>query len=202
VKSIQSAPYFRAPAELRDWAQALTGPVARAPRRRAALAASLALGLALGAALGVGVSHRLTAMHAERDRAGEVVASYVRSQLLPERLTDVASSDRHVVKPWFNGKLDFAPPVQDFTGEGFPLLGGRLDYLGERAVAVLVYRHRQHTVNLVVWPARDATASAVESVSIHGYTLLHWRRAGLEHWLVSDLSAAALASFSQILQRP
>ncbi len=203
AQRIGAVPRFRAPDELRSWAQALGRAGGRAwTGRPYAVAAALVLALALGAGLGGGVAWRYAGLHSGRSPAAELVASHVRSQLAPGRLTDVASSDRHVVKPWFNGRLDFAPPVLDFTTDGFPLLGGRMDYVGGRAVAALVYRHRQHTIDLFVWPAAEAGDAAVARATDRGYTVLGWRRAGMEYRLVSDLNAPSLDAFSRILQRP
>ena len=126
----------------------------------------------------------------------EVVASHVRS-LLVNHLTDVATSDQHTVKPWFNGKIDFAPPVVDLVREGFPLAGGRVDYIGGRVVAALVYKRQSHVINLFVWPASsDATATTVRSAtSRDGYNLENWRAGGLNFWAVSDGNADDLARF-------
>jgi anti-sigma factor RsiW len=126
----------------------------------------------------------------------EVVASHVRS-LLVDHLTDVATSDQHTVKPWFNGKIDFAPPVVDLVREGFPLQGGRVDYIGGRVVAALVYKRQSHVINLFVWPApSDATAATVRTTaSRDGYNIENWRAGGLNFWAVSDGNADDLARF-------
>lgn len=126
----------------------------------------------------------------------EVVASHVRS-LLVDHLTDVATSDQHTVKPWFNGKIDFAPPVVDLVREGFPLQGGRVDYIGGRVVAALVYKRQSHVINLFVWPAQsDATAATVRTASSRdGYNIENWRAGGLNFWAVSDGNADDLARF-------
>jgi len=132
----------------------------------------------------------------ERSSVGdEVIASHVRS-LLVDHLTDVATSDQHIVKPWFNGKIDFSPPVFDLAREGFPLQGGRVDYIGGRVVAALVFKRHAHVINLFVWPASDATATTVKATaSRDGHNIETWRAGGLAFWAVSDVSADDLARF-------
>lgn len=128
-----------------------------------------------------------------------VVADHIRA-LQPGHLMDVASSDQHTVKPWFDGRVDFAPPVKDLKAEGFPLAGGRVDYLAGRPVAALVYQHRQHLIDLFVWPAGGSFDRDPAEGSRSGYNFLRWSRDGMAFWAVSDLSARELADFVRLWQ--
>ncbi len=127
----------------------------------------------------------------------ELVAAHVRS-LLASHLTDVSSSDKHTVKPWFLGKLNFAPTVADLKQEEFPLIGGRLDYIGGRVVAALVYKRRNHIINLFVWPV-DATEGT--TTTLDGYHVLSWTQGGFAYSAVSDLDMSELRFFQQDLQK-
>ena len=128
----------------------------------------------------------------------EVVASHIRS-LMANHLMDVISTDQHTVKPWFDGKLDFAPPVQDLAQQGYPLAGGRLDYLGNRTVAALVYHRALHPINLYVWPAADNRVSPVHEQTVYGYNVLSWKKTGFEFRAVSDLNTNELRDFVRLV---
>lgn len=202
--------YARAPASLKERLQAsLSGlpqtllPEPAAPARRlstrwlqlAAVAAAFAI-------FALGLSYlALSRSWGTEDRWAEaLVASHVRSLQLPEHRLDIVSSDQHVVKPWFSGKIDFSPTVTDFALEKFPLLGGRLDYLDNRPVAALVYQRNQHTINLFVWPgAADKTVPPHE-VQRQGYHLFRWRQRGLNYSAISDLNAEELGQFVRLVQ--
>ena len=134
--------------------------------------------------------------------AQEIVSNHVRS-LLPggSHLTDVLSSDQHTVKPWFDGKVDFAPPVRDFASQDFPLYGGRLEYLNNRTVATLIYKRRLHYINLYIWPADQAESSTETTVQRQGYNLIHWRSGGMNFWAISDLNAVELHEFARLVQQ-
>jgi anti-sigma factor RsiW len=131
--------------------------------------------------------------------AQQVIASHVRS-LLADHLMDVDSNDRHTVKPWFAGKLDFAPTVVDLSAEGFPLAGGRLDYLDHRPVAAVVYHRRKHAINLFLWPSEGATDDRLQSATYQGYQLVHWTSAGINYWAISDLNVSELREFAEMIR--
>jgi anti-sigma factor RsiW len=158
---------------------------------------SLAFGATAAAVLAILLLPGITG----RDQMlNEAVASHVRS-LMAEHLTDVASSDQHTVKPWFNGKLDFAPDVKDFATEGFPLVGGRLDYLNGRPVAALVYRRNKHFINVFIWPAGHTGGGTVAIEHRRGYSVLNREANGLHYCLVSDLNESELAELANLFER-
>jgi anti-sigma factor RsiW len=170
----------------------LLPPPAKNPRRiysMAALAASLLIAGFFVGRMQPGDNHMEQA----------ILDSHLRS-LMPGHLADVQSTDQHTVKPWFNGKLSFSPPVSDFAQKGFPLTGGRADSIGGREVAALVYQHRQHVINVYTWPSSGASGSTITNSVQQGYNLIHWTRSGFEWWLISDLNANELADFAAVLR--
>lgn len=204
----ERAPYFAAPAGLGSSVLAAIRAETRQDSRTwfgrcADLLARAARGWlapALSAALVTAVVVLQVTVPSNRERLlEEAVSSHVRS-LMADHLTDVASSDRHTVKPWFAGKLTYAPAVEDLARAGFPLVGGRLDYLREQAVAALVYRRNRHVINVFVVPANDAHSFAgVESV--RGYNVATWRRDQIGYIAVSDLNTAELETFAALMRR-
>ena len=223
-----AAPYHRAPASLRAKIQAaLASEPARPQRRRDAKKAAIereeqsilaappiddgrrrralhVAAIAAGILLLIGASLQFGPMlfHAgpsADDRLAEwVVASHVRS-LQVEHLTDVISTDRHTVKPWFRGKLDFSPQVADLSKEGYPLAGGRLDYLADRPVAALVYARHAHVINVFIWRAPDDAETAVRSFSHQGFHIRAWQGGGMTCWAISDLNDQELDEFARAI---
>jgi anti-sigma factor RsiW len=128
----------------------------------------------------------------------DVAAAHVRS-LLQDSPMQVVSSDAHTIKPWFAGRLDFAPTVRDLTAEGFPLAGARLDFVGERRVAALVYRRRLHLVNVFVWPSADGIDSAPRGLIHRGYNVVTWSKEGIVYWAVSDLNMTEMRLLQSLL---
>jgi anti-sigma factor RsiW len=133
--------------------------------------------------------------------AQDVISSHVRS-LLATHLLDVPSTDQHTVKPWFDGKIKFSPPVRDFADKGFRLIGGRLDYINGREVAALVYQRRLHIINLFIWPLESIRNTAAEGFAKDGYNVLHWERDGFEFWAVSDVNTEDLKAFAGLEMKP
>jgi anti-sigma factor RsiW len=177
----------------------LRAEVKRSQRRQtwlptwAAIAAALLFGVVGGWRLGIWQVSRGDGP----DVVAEVVAGHVRS-LQGNHLTDIASSEHHTVKPWFAGKLDFSPPVPDFSTEGYPLIGGRLDYMREQQVAALVYGRQHHVINLFVWPSRASNVVPV-AVTRRGYHVVHGAAGGMTYWTISDLNESELSQFAHLV---
>nr|WP_321984143.1 anti-sigma factor [uncultured Lichenicoccus sp.] len=189
----QSLTRHPAPAALRQTLQ-------RSAPSRAAIRPNWRDGGWFAAGMAVAASIALLALpqrqtHPEQGDA--LVAAHIRA-LQPGHLLDVVSTDRHTVKPWFDGRLDFAPPVPDLAAEGFPLVGGRLDYLEGRPVAALVYRRNRHLIDLFIWPG----AQAGRDRNVRGYAIESWSRDGMNFHAVSDLNDAEFARFRELLLKP
>ena len=169
-----------------------------AARPRISSRRSVLKGFAMGSALSAAIAATLvvTVIRTDQDQRvlGDVVSAHVRS-LQGEHLTDVQTSDQHTVKPWFNGKVDVAPPVVDLTAQGFRLIGGRLDYLDGKAVASIVYRRRMHVINLFIAQGALSDPQGAKIVKVQGFNIRRWTAQGLEFWAVSDIDAAELQEF-------
>ena len=224
IRAIGNAtPYFKASAELRERIQSslrekTTGDRVRngvrgaqvlfhkrEPESRSILWEApwnwlgLAAAIIVAAIIVLNVMPRLQRPGADQFLATQLIASHVRS-LMANHLTDVASSDQHTVKPWLDAKLDFAPAVVDLSQKGFPLIGGRLDYLDNRPVAALVYQRRKHFINLFVWPAGSDAARSTKAMTRQGYQLSHWVDSDFNYWAVSDINSTELQEFKQLFE--
>jgi len=224
IRAIGNAtPYFKAPAELRERIQSsLRKEAAGQPVRNGVRGAQvlsfksqpeprsilseipwnwlgLAAAIILAAVIVLNVVPRLQRPGADQFLATQLIASHVRS-MMANHLTDVASSDQHTVKPWLDAKLDFAPAVVDLASDGFPLVGGRLDYLDNRPVAALIYQRHKHFVNLFVWPAESGAIKTTRRMTRQGYQLVHWVDSDFNYWAVSDINENDLQAFKQLFE--
>src|SRR3954452_5107964 len=170
------------------------------PQPRVTSRRSLLQGFAFGSAVSALAATGLVAIVLRSDDEqrieAEVVSAHIRS-LQPGHLTDVISTDQHTVKPWFNGKLDVAPPVIDLAAQGFALVGGRLDSIDARALGAVVYRRRSHVINLFVGQGASAERRAPRAETVQGFNIRRWSERGLNYWVVSDLAADELAEFGE-----
>jgi anti-sigma factor RsiW len=224
IRAIGNAtPYYNAPAALRERIQSsLREEIGERPLRNVARDSQvlfrrrqlelrtilwgtpwnwlgLAAAIIFAAIITLNLVPRLQRPEADQFLATQLIASHVRS-LMANHLTDVTSSDQHTVKPWLDAKLDFAPAVVDLTSKGFPLIGGRLDYLDNRPVAALIYQRRKHFINLFVWPAAPDATRTPKTITRQGYQLLHWVDSDFNYWAVSDVNDTELQTFKQLFE--
>jgi anti-sigma factor RsiW len=185
---------YTAPPELRRRIEASLPP-ARVPSRRAVLR-GFAMGSAVSAIAASGLFAVILRNDDEARIQSEVVSAHLRS-LQAGHLTDVLSTDQHTVKPWFNGRLDAAPPVVDLTAQGFTLIGGRLDYVDTRPIGAIVYRRRSHVINLFVAQTASTERRAARIETLQGFNIRRWSERGLNYWAVSDIGADELAEFGE-----
>ena len=189
---------YKAPPELRRRIEASLPRAQAAPNRRSVLR-----GFAMGSAVSAIAATGLIAIVLRNDDqsriTSEIVSAHLRS-LQAGHLTDVLSTDQHTVKPWFNGRLDVAPPVIDLTALGFTLIGGRLDYIDARPVGAIVYRRRLHVINLFVAQTASTERRAAKTETFQGFNVRSWSEGGLNYWAVSDIAADELAEFSDKFQ--
>jgi anti-sigma factor RsiW len=200
LKQAAHSAYFHAPDGLRE--SVLTAVFASEPtppnvviRRAPRFWITTGLALAAGILLGFFAGQIRVRDASQQSLLAALTDSHVRS-LIGTHLTDVVSSDQHTVRPWFEGKLDFAPPVPDLSGQGFPLVGGRIEYIDGRSVAALVYERRKHFINLFVWPARVSDQEAKGEKPQRGYNIVRWRAAGMNYSAVSEIAEDDLRKFS------
>jgi anti-sigma factor RsiW len=196
---------FRAPEELADRiGDSLSAAAPRSGQVRSPFWQGAGIGAAATATLAMvlGIGLLLTQPSHDDLLVDEAVANHVRS-VQGDHVVDVTSSDQHTVKPWFTGKLDYAAPVLDLTSAGFPLVGGRLDYFDNRPVAALVYRHRLHTINVFVQPAKaGAMPATARAFNRQGFAIERWTKDGMEFWAVSDADAATLSQLRALFVAP
>jgi anti-sigma factor RsiW len=185
---------YAAPLALRHRIEASL-PQAKMPNRRAVLR-GFAMGSAASAIAATGLVAIILRSDDEARIQSEVVSAHLRS-LQAGHLTDVLSTDQHTVKPWFNGRLDVAPPVVDLTAQGFTLIGGRLDYVDARPIGAIVYRRRAHVINLFVAQTASTERRAAKTETLQGFNIRRWSDRGLNYWAVSDLAADELAEFGE-----
>jgi len=198
-RMVRSMPYRSAPERLRTQVTSRLKR-SRTTRRVLTWAAAAVLALSVG-----GGTIAVRSLRPDRDAAADavvaaVVDGHVQS-LMADHLFDVQSTDQHTVKPWFAGRLDYAPPVSDLAPLGYPLVGGRLDYLSGRSVAALVYQRQKHAINVFVWPTSEPAPAAIVAQSVRGFHLRHWIRNGMTFWAVSELNDAELTEFARALQQ-
>jgi len=190
---------YRAPAHLRRNVRAALRREAKASRQTLSPWLMFATGAAFAAVILGFVLFQTTRAARSDAIVDQVVANHVRS-LLATQLVDVVSSNQHTVKPWFDGKIDFAPEVHDLSDNGFPLVGGRLDYLDGKTVAALVYQRKKHPINLFISPGPTNRSTSPTAATRRGYNVVSWSNNGMSYWAVSDLNQAELREFTELIR--
>jgi len=194
-------PYFAAPSNLRSNVLSSirkADPVKAKPAKQSWQWLGLAASFAVLAVVAFLVVPLIRHSPEDEQLTRDVIAEHVRSLMRQDTIIQVESSNQHVVKPWFNGKIDFSPPVKDLQEKDFPLIGGRLDFMDNQRVAVLVYKRQQHIITVFIWPSNHNGQSVT---SQNGYNVVHWSKDGMTFWAVSDLNSAELQQFSQLFQQ-
>ncbi len=204
IRELRSAltsdtPAYRAPAHLRRNVRAALRREAKSTRQTLSPWLVFATGAAFAAVLVGAVLFQTMPGVRDNTIVDQVVASHVRS-LLAAHLVDVVSSDQHTVKPWFDGNIDFAPEVRDLSANGFPLVGGRLDYLDGKTVVALVYQRNKHPINLFITPAPTSRSTSPKVMTRRGYNVFSWTNNGMKYWAVSDLNQAELSEFTELVR--
>lgn len=188
--------HYTAPDSLRRRVEASLPKTTTAATNRRSVLRGFAMGSALSALAATGLVAIALRTDDEQRIMSEIVSAHLHS-LQAGHLTDVVSTDQHTVKPWFNGRLDVAPPVIDLTAQGFTLVGGRLDYVDARPIGAVVYRRRQHVINLFVAQTVNTQHRPPKTETLQGHNIRHWSDRGLNFWAISDLGADELAEFSE-----
>ena len=196
--------YFHAPTELRSKIRSSLSDASAEPFYKRFFKWRWTPTLAMAALLVIALVTTLSILRPTTDSddllANEIVSAHIRSMMVGDpHLMDVPSTDQHTVKPWFEGKLDFSPPVVDLGQKGFTLIGGRLDYAGGRPIAAIVYQRRLHVINVFVYPGQQGNTAATTSTR-QGFNIVHWTRNGMTFWAVSDLNAVELHELATDLQ--
>ncbi|HEX2654367.1 MAG TPA: anti-sigma factor [Xanthobacteraceae bacterium] len=186
---------FTAPARLRASIDRAVPASSTAASRRSLLK-GFALGAAMSAVAATGLMFVVMRQNSDSRIVGEAVSAHLRSLQAEQHLTDVLSTDEHTVKPWFNGRIDLAPPVIDLAGQGFTLIGGRLDYIDGKPAAAIVYRRRKHVINLFVLPGAGPAQPASKPETMQGFHVVRWSEQGLNLLAVSDLAQDELEEFA------
>lgn len=205
IRELRSAltsdtPAYRAPAHLRKSVRAALRREAKSTRQTLSPWLMFATGAAFAAVLVGAILFQTMHASGANTIVEQVIANHVRS-LLASHLVDVVSSDQHTVKPWFDGKIDFAPEVHDLSADGFPLVGGRLDYLDGKTVVALVYKRNKHPINLLITPAPTSRSTPPTVTTRRGYNVFSWTNSGMKYWAVSDLNQTELRQFTELVER-